>query len=483
MKVLNKIWTIHVILNTIFVSACYRIYSIIIGNYLTMRMVMKFLCYTLLIALSFLSFSQRGLALVVEKENKKKTSAVNKSEDSSDIADDTIKVQDLVPEGKELINMDFPEPTEIKDIIRAVSLWTGKNIILDRNVSGTVQIISPKKVTKEEAYETFLSALNALDYTVVQTGSVMKVMKKRAALRSNLATYWGNKWAPRTDKVITQIIPLKYVDARKIQLTLQKVVPAQSIVAYEPTNTIIISDSGYQVRRVIEILDQLDVQTQQPKMVMVPIKYSDPKVIQRKVTEILRGTSGRVSQSTYHSFKILTDERWDLKFIGMQIIIEGLALAAFQMLKGLSKDPLLTQLLHYVIRDEARHVTFGINYLEDFIKTLTPEEIEDRAEFAYEACVISRERLINTKAMQKYLKMSEDEAREFALSTSANTTFRNFLFSRIMPNLSRIGLLTDNVRPKFEALGLLEYENAPDDFECDWAELRKPLEDFEKIPV
>ena len=61
--------------------------------------------------------------------------------------------------------------------------------------------------------------------------------------------------------------------------------------------------------------------------------------------------------------KILTDERWDLKFIGMQIVIEGLALAAFQMLKGLSKDPLLTQLLHYVIRDEARHVTFGINYL------------------------------------------------------------------------------------------------------------------------
>ena len=132
--------------------------------------------------------------------------------------------------------------------------------------------------------------------------------------------------------------------------------------------------------------------------------------------------------------------------------------------------------------DEARHVTFGINYLEDFIKTLSPEEIEDRAEFAYEACVISRERLINTTAMQKYLKMSEDEAREFALSTSANTTFRNFLFSRIMPNLSRIGLLTDKVRPKFEALGLLEYENAPDDFECDWDELEKPLEKFGEIP-
>ncbi len=181
--------------------------------------------------------------------------------------------------------------------------------------------------------------------------------------------------------------------------------------------------------------------------------------------------------------KILTDERWDLKFIGMQIIIEGLALAAFQMLKAITKDPLLKQLLHYVVRDEARHVTFGINYLEEFIKTLSPEEIKERALFAYEACVISRERLINTKAEQRFLNMSADEAREFQMNTKTFDMFRNFLFSRVIPNLSRIGLLTDNVRPKFEALGLLEYENAPDDFECDWAEMKKPLEKFGQIPT
>ena len=181
--------------------------------------------------------------------------------------------------------------------------------------------------------------------------------------------------------------------------------------------------------------------------------------------------------------KILTDERWDLKFIGMQIIIEGLALAAFQMLKAITKDPLLKQLLHYVVRDEARHVTFGINYLEEYIKTLSPEEIEERAQFAYEACVISGERLINTKAEQRFLGMTEEEARKFAMDTKSFEMFRNFLFSRVIPNLSRIGLLTDTVRPKFEALGLLEYENAPDDFECDWAEMKKPLEKFGQIPT
>jgi len=179
--------------------------------------------------------------------------------------------------------------------------------------------------------------------------------------------------------------------------------------------------------------------------------------------------------------KILTDERWDLKFIGMQVIIEGLALAAFTNLKLDTNCVLLKQLLHYVIRDEARHVTFGINYLEEFVKTLSPEEVEDRAQFAYEACVISRDRIVNTTAMQKFLKMTPEEARQFTLESGAMDTFRNFLFSRVMPNLSRIGLLTDSIRPKYEELGLLEYENAPSDFEIDWAEITKPLETSEQI--
>ena len=78
--------------------------------------------------------------------------------------------------------------------------------------------------------------------------------------------------------------------------------------------------------------------------------------------------------------------------------------------------------------------------------------------------------------------MSEDEARNYQMETKSFEMFRNFLFSRVIPNLSRIGLLTDAVRPKFEALGLLEYEQAPDDFECDWAEMKKPLEKFGQIP-
>ena len=104
---------------------------------------------------------------------------------------------EALPQGEELVNIDFPEPTEIKDIIKAVALWTGKNVILDRQVTGKVQIISPRKVTKEEAYQAFLSALNILGLTTVETGRVIKIMPIRTAVKGNLKTFLGAKWTPR----------------------------------------------------------------------------------------------------------------------------------------------------------------------------------------------------------------------------------------------------------------------------------------------
>ena len=179
--------------------------------------------------------------------------------------------------------------------------------------------------------------------------------------------------------------------------------------------------------------------------------------------------------------KILSDPRWDLKFIGMQIIIEGLALAAFQTTKETSNCPLLRQLVHYVIRDEARHVTFGVNYLEDFLNTLSEEEVEDRAMFAYEACVVMRDRIINTELPARWFNISEEEIREMIINDETQDMFTNLLFSRVMPNLKRIGLLTDKVLPLYEKLNLTSYMDADSEFEIDWAELNKPLESSKEI--
>tara|TARA_Y100000780_G_C13640652_1_gene400347 strand:- start:199 stop:1251 length:1053 start_codon:yes stop_codon:yes gene_type:complete len=172
--------------------------------------------------------------------------------------------------------------------------------------------------------------------------------------------------------------------------------------------------------------------------------------------------------------KILTDPRWDLKFIGMQIIIEGLALAAFQTIREVTKDPVLKQMIGYIIRDEARHVTFGIHYLKDFVQTLTKEQQLDRARFALEACTVSRNRLKSYDVWDKY-GFDRDYTEEYQQDNVFSTQFQDILFTRIMPNLKRIGLLPDELKPEYEKLGVLKYAEGDSDYETSWEELTKPL--------
>jgi hypothetical protein len=175
--------------------------------------------------------------------------------------------------------------------------------------------------------------------------------------------------------------------------------------------------------------------------------------------------------------KVLTDERWDLKFIGMQLVIESLALAAFNTQKLISVDPVLAQVLDLVTRDESRHVAFGVTYMEEFVKSLSQQEREDRAQFAYEACCIMRERIVATDVFQHWGWDIEEGRRRF-LSGGVMEEFRNLLFTRIIPNLKKVGLITDRVRPLYEQLGVLKYENLVDDGQIDWAKLEEALPDY-----
>ena len=216
---------------------------------------------------------------------------------------------DDLESGRELVNMDFPELTNIKDIIKAISLWTGKNVILDQNVNGKIQIISPRPVTKVEAYEAFKSALNVLNLTPVETGKFIKILPIRSALKDNLKTYYGSSFSPSTDQVITQVIPLKFVDAKTVRTMLSKLVPASSLIAYEPTNTLIVSESGFKVNRVLEIIKYLDVETEQSQVAIVPIIYSDAKHIASQIKQIFTGSLTGSRKSSYHTYKIFPDSK------------------------------------------------------------------------------------------------------------------------------------------------------------------------------
>lgn len=176
--------------------------------------------------------------------------------------------------------------------------------------------------------------------------------------------------------------------------------------------------------------------------------------------------------------KVLTDARWDLKFIGMQVIIEGLALAVFNNTKMQSNIPVHKMGLHFIIRDEARHVSYGINYLEEHVKRLSKEEREERALFAFQAATGMGGSRGNQAPFYARYGWDREELKEHLAAGSLDRSSQEFsvqLFGRIMPNLKRVGLLTDNVIPMWDALGVLELQDLPSDGAIRWDEMSKPL--------
>jgi P-aminobenzoate N-oxygenase AurF len=161
--------------------------------------------------------------------------------------------------------------------------------------------------------------------------------------------------------------------------------------------------------------------------------------------------------------QVLTDPRWDMKYLGMQILIEGLALASFRMIHDFTNEPLIKQLIHYVMRDEARHVAFGVLSLREFYQNeLSERERREREEFTYEASRLMRDRLIGEEVYAR-LGLPVEECRKLTLDSMVMREFRKFLFMRIVPNIKRLGLLTPWLKEKFAELDILRFEDFPPD--------------------
>ncbi|MBM3266200.1 MAG: ferritin-like domain-containing protein [Candidatus Sericytochromatia bacterium] len=161
---------------------------------------------------------------------------------------------------------------------------------------------------------------------------------------------------------------------------------------------------------------------------------------------------------------LMTDSRWDMKFLGMQILIEGLALGAFGTLREATREPLLRDLLRRVIADEARHVHFGVLALEGyFTRELSEADRREREDWAYEIALFMRNRFLAHEFYEEYYGhlMSRAAWDRSMLDSDFMRLFRTRMFRRLVPNLRRIGLLSDRVRPHYAALGLLEYEHEP----------------------
>ena len=161
---------------------------------------------------------------------------------------------------------------------------------------------------------------------------------------------------------------------------------------------------------------------------------------------------------------IIADSRWDMTFLGMQIMVEGLALAAFGFMHAMTHEPLLKQLLRYVMSDEARHVAFGVLALQDFYTQLTEAEVRERQEFCFEAAVRMRDRFLQQEVWDR-MGLSAKEVLPLVMVTPERAAFQSMLFSKIVPNCKKLGLLDAGggwLRTKFTELGVIGFENWAD---------------------
>jgi hypothetical protein len=153
---------------------------------------------------------------------------------------------------------------------------------------------------------------------------------------------------------------------------------------------------------------------------------------------------------------VLTDARWDMTYLGMQVLIEGLALAAFASIRDHAKNRLAAAVNAYVMEDEARHVAFGRIALRDYYPQLSDAERDEREEFAVEACYLMRDRFLSIEVWET-LGLPVDECVRLVQSSERMKVFRTRLFTRIVPTIKDIGLWGPRIRKAYADMGVMSY--------------------------
>ncbi|WP_053730088.1 ferritin-like domain-containing protein [Streptomyces sp. WM6378] len=151
----------------------------------------------------------------------------------------------------------------------------------------------------------------------------------------------------------------------------------------------------------------------------------------------------------------LRDSRWDMPYLGMQVLIEGLALAAFGMIRDTTTKPLPKQILAYVMQDEARHVAFGRMALRDYYAELSDAELREREEFVIEGCYLMRDRLRGVEVLENF-GIPKKEAEQLSEESEYLHLFRKLLFSRIVPCVKDIGLWGERLQKAYVDMGVFD---------------------------
>jgi hypothetical protein len=159
---------------------------------------------------------------------------------------------------------------------------------------------------------------------------------------------------------------------------------------------------------------------------------------------------------------VLRDSRWDMTYLGMQVLIEGLALAAFASIRDQAKNSLAAAVNAYVMQDEARHVAFGRLALRDYYPQLTQAERDEREEFVVEACYLMRDRFLAEEVWET-LGLPVEQCVRYVDASDELRAFRSRLFTRIVPTIKDVGLWGAKVRRAYANMGILGFADVDSD--------------------
>jgi len=212
-------------------------------------------------------------------------------------------------ESKRFISIDFNN-VDINVFIKFISELTGKNFVVDNKIKGKVTVISPSKISVKEAYKVFESVLEVHGYATVEAGKVIKIIPSPEARTKNIETLLKESKASPEDKIITQIITLKYANASEIKKLFAPLISKSSVVlAYSPTNMLIVTDFHSNIKRLIRILKAIDIAGIGHEISVIPLKFADSGKLVKILSSVFQPKKVARKGAAERSIMLIADDR------------------------------------------------------------------------------------------------------------------------------------------------------------------------------
>jgi general secretion pathway protein D len=227
------------------------------------------------------------------------------------VAQTTAK-SDKVKKSEQFVSIDFNN-VDINVFIKFMSELTGTNFVVDQRVKGKVTIISPSKISLNEAYKVFESVLEVHGYTTVQSGEVVKIIPSPDARSKSIETKLRDEASAPEDKIVTQLIPLRYADPVEIKRLFTPMVSKSSVIlAYAPTNILIITDVYSNIKRLLRILKEIDITGIGQQISVIPIEYAEATKLVTMLNTVFKPTRAKGKTTSEIAITMVADERTNI---------------------------------------------------------------------------------------------------------------------------------------------------------------------------